>query len=121
MNLQESRGWWDHGRGRRSEWTCEGGANREIPSVVADGDRTRYQGGTYEVCDRSGRNAPTWVVPQDRSLVPIGIRLFLFIQIPEGVIFHETLHKTMAPMAWLKTFISHIQTNTCKEKRRFIL
>ena len=28
------------------EWACEGGANRGT-SVVADGDRTRYQGGTY--------------------------------------------------------------------------
>ena len=36
-----------------------------------------------------------------RSLVPMGIRLFLFIQTLEGGIFHETLHETMAPMAWL--------------------
>lgn len=44
---KESRGWWDHGGEAFGEWTCEGGANRET-SVVADGDRTRYQGGTYE-------------------------------------------------------------------------
>lgn len=43
---KESRGWWDHGGEAFGEWTCEGGANRET-SVVADGDRTRYQGGTY--------------------------------------------------------------------------
>ena len=46
--------------------------------VVADGDRTRYQGGAYEVREASGRNAPTWVVPQDVSLVPIGTGLFFF-------------------------------------------
>ena len=76
---KESRGWWDHGREAFGEWTCEGGANRET-LVVADGDRTRYQGGAYEVCEKSGRYAPTWVVPQDRSLVPMGIRLFYFFQ-----------------------------------------
>ena len=26
-NLSESRGWWDHGRVRFGEWTCEGRAN----------------------------------------------------------------------------------------------
>ena len=43
---KESRGWWDHGGEAFGEWTCEGGANRAT-SVAADGDRPRYQGGTY--------------------------------------------------------------------------
>ena len=47
--------------------------------VVADGDRTRYQGGAYEVREASGRNAPTWVVPQDASLVPNGTGLLFFL------------------------------------------
>ena len=51
-------------------------------SVVADGDRTRYQGGAYEVREASGRNAPTWVVPQDASLVPNGTGLLFFTKNP---------------------------------------
>ena len=47
-------------------------------SVVADGDRTRYQGGAYEVREARGRFAPTWVVPQDVSLVPNGTGLLFF-------------------------------------------
>ena len=50
--------------------------------VVADGDRTRYQGGAYEVREASGRNAPTWVVPQDASLVPNGTGLYFFTRLP---------------------------------------
>ena len=51
--------------------------------VVADGDRTRYQGGAYEVREASGRNAPTWVVPQDVvSLVPNGTGLYFFTRLP---------------------------------------
>ena len=52
-------------------------------SVVAAGDRTRYQGGAYEVREASGRNAPTWVVPQDFSLVPNGTGLYFFIKNPQ--------------------------------------
>ena len=47
-NLSESRGWWDHGRVRFGEWTCEGRANREHFRSSEDGDRTRYQGGTHQ-------------------------------------------------------------------------
>ena len=51
--------------------------------VVADGDRTRYQGGAYEVREASGRIASTWVVPQDVSLVPNGAGLYFFIKNPQ--------------------------------------
>lgn len=55
-NLSESRGWWDHGRVRFGEWTCEGRANREHFRSSEDGDRTRYQGGTHQGCvAESGR------------------------------------------------------------------
>lgn len=55
-NLSESRGWWDHGRVRFGEWTCEGRANRERSRSSEDGDRTRYQGGTHQGCvAESGR------------------------------------------------------------------
>ena len=49
---------------------------RREPSVVADGDRTRYQGGAYEVCEMSGRYASTWVVPQDPKSCPNGDKAF---------------------------------------------
>ena len=49
----------------RRRMDLRGRSEQGKPSVVADGDRTRYQDGTYEVCDKSGRYAPTWVVPQD--------------------------------------------------------
>ena len=77
-HLLESRGWWDHGRELSGEWTCEGRANGRS-SVAADGDRTRYQGGAYEVRGTSGRYASTWVVPQDQKSCPKeGTGLFIF-------------------------------------------
>ena len=60
-----------------------GQSERPSGSVVADGDRTRYQGGAYEVREASGRFAPTWVVPQDVSLVPNGAGLYFFIKNPQ--------------------------------------
>ena len=57
-----------------------GQSERPAGSVVADGDRTRYQGGAYEVREASGRIASTWVVPQDFSLVPNGAGLYFFYQ-----------------------------------------
>ena len=79
-------------------------------SVVADGDRTRYQGGAYEVREASGRNAPTWVVPQDASLVPNGTRLLFFCPVFAGQqrtarFEQDAFDKTMAgeTMAAVKT------------------
>ena len=70
-------------------------------SVVADGDRTRYQGGAYEVREASGRNAPTWVVPQDASLVPNGTGLLFFYKNPltGKEMKNDAFNKTMARLA----------------------
>ena len=69
--------------------------------VVADGDRTRYQGGAYEVREASGRSAPTWVVPQDVSLVPNGTGLLFFYKKSADRRGNENdaFNKTMARLA----------------------
>ena len=78
-----------------------GQSERPAGSVVADGDRTRYQGGAYEVREASGRNAPTWVVPQDASLVPNGTGLLFFYKISadERGNENDAFNKTMARLA----------------------
>ena len=69
---------------------------------MADGDRTRYQGGAYEVREASGRSAPTWVVPQDVSLVPnTGQGFFIFsLEVRNMKLYTKrwhNRHETMVP------------------------
>ena len=93
-NLSASRGRCKRGRRSSGEWTCEGSANG-FGSVVSDGIRTRYPGGAYEVRGLSGRIAPTWVVPQDESLVPKRDGAFYFLSWRS---YDEAKYETMAAL-----------------------
>ena len=93
-NLSASCGRCKRGRRSSGEWTCEGSANG-FGSVVSDGIRTRYPGGAYEVRGLSGRIAPTWVVPQDESLVPKRDGAFYFLSWRS---YDEAKYETMAAL-----------------------
>ena len=71
-----------------------GQSEQPVGPVATDGDRTRYQGGTYDLyVRRAGAMRQLGWYRRIRSLVPIWDKAFLF---SGKEFFDETQHQTMA-------------------------
>ena len=100
-NLSESRGWWDHGRVRFGEWTCEGRANRERSHSSEDGGPHPLSG-RHVSRARGKERALTRQLGWYRRMKVLshedGMRLiFLYFSTKEGI-RHVTLLPPMASL-----------------------